>query len=205
MTDKIDTIRDDLAFMKAMASGDGRLLGVAGGHFFAAGVIYGLPLIAVWATLRGYLDLPLGLTSWASIYSTGVYLPVMGWLFLKDKGKVTPSAATRAFASLWGGVGATTIVMLIVIFTAGARLHVHEMWQVWTAICFTIYGAAWLGIAIVRRSPGWALVAAGSYLTAIANSFLIGGPDVLLGCAIGILLWLALPGLVMMRLSPRGA
>jgi hypothetical protein len=45
-------------------------------------------------------------------------------------------------------------------------------------------------------------VALGSYANAVANAFLIGrGPDLLLGVATVLVLWLALPGLVMIRRS----
>ncbi len=203
MSDKIDTIRDDLAFMKAVASDDGRMPRLVGAHFLAAGLIFGLPLFPVWATLRGFLDLPHGWTSWVSVWSTIVYVPVAVWFSWKLRGAPKPAGpSARAFGAVWGGIGLTTLVILFVIFRAAWSLHVPLMWQVWTAICFSLYGAAWLGVSIVRLDRRWALVAAGSYLTAIVNGLLIGGPDVLLGCAIGIILWLGLPGLVML-LSPR--
>ena len=203
MSNNIDTIRDDLAFMKSVASDDGRMPRLVGAHFLAAGLIYGLPLFPVWAVLRGYLDMPHGWTSWVSVWSTVVYIPVAIWLTFKLRGAAKPAGpSSRAFAAVWGSVGLTTLVMLFVIFRAGWALHVPLMWQVWTSICFALYGAAWLGASIGSRDGRWALVAAGSYVTAIVNGLLIGGPDALLGCAIGIILWLGLPGLMMM-LPPR--
>ncbi len=49
MTDEMQSIRSDLAFLKSMAADEGSLPWVVGACFFAAGVIYGLPIIAVWA------------------------------------------------------------------------------------------------------------------------------------------------------------
>ena len=198
MTD-LDTIRDDLAFMKALASDDGRPHVMAGAMFLGAGLIYGLPLFVVWATLRGLVDLSQGWTSWISLLSTAVYAPFTAWLAWRYRGtKAPPGPTSRAYAALWGTIGLTTLVVVFVIFWAGARLHVPMMWQVWCCVCFAMYGSAWLGVAIVTRRSAWALVAAGSYLNALVNAFLIGGPDILLGVAFGITLWLGAPGAAMM-------
>ena len=202
MTDQIETIRDDLAFMKALASDDGRLPGLAGGHLLAAGLIYGLPLFGVWATLRGLLDLPHGWTSWVSLWSTAVYLPVLAVVLYRDR-KVGKSPSVRAFGAIWSSLGLSTFAILTVIFTAATRLHFPEIWQLWPAACFALYGAAWWSAGVARHSWGLRLVGLGSYATAVINGFLIGTPDLLLGCAIGILLWLAAPGLALLLKAPR--
>jgi len=205
MTAQLESIRDDLAFMKALASDDGRLPGIVGAHFLAAGLIYGLPIFPVWAAARGLIDLPPGLASMVGIYSTIVYLPVMAWLFYRGRNaypRAAPSA--RAFSAIWSSVGLTTLAIVAVIFTAAWRLHEPRIWQLWPAACFTLYGAAWWSVSMARRSWGLRLVAIGSYATAVINGFLIGTPELVLGCAIGIQLWLSGPGLVML-LKARAA
>lgn len=193
----LDTLRDDLAFMKALASDDGRQDTTVGAMFVAAGLLYGLPLFVVWATLRGLLDLSAGWTPWVSLWSTVAYLPFVAWLGWRRRRSRAPMGPTgRAMAGLWGTVGLTTLVILFTIFWTDARMHVDWMWQVWCSICFALYGSAWLGVAIASRRRGWALVAAGSYLNAVVNALLIGGPDILLGVAVGITLWLGAPGVV---------
>lgn len=198
MTDQIQTLREDLAFMREVASDDGRMSPLVGAHFLAAGVIYGLPIVPVWATLRGYLDLPGPWTSQVSLWSTAVYLPVMAVLIWRGRGEAKPGPSARIFAAAWSGMGLTTFSILAVIFTAQVKLHEPQMWQLWTAICFSLYGAAWWGVSLTPGKGRWRWVAVGSYATAVVNGLLIGGPDVLLGCAFGILAWLAGPGLVIM-------
>ncbi len=55
---------------------------------------------------------------------------------------------------------------------------------------------------MLRPGRGWILVALGSLATALANSLLIGTPDEILGCAVGILVWLGAPGLMIMLHAP---
>ena len=201
MTDQIQTIREDLAFMKALANDEGRIPAIFGWHMLAAGLIYGVPIIPAWAIARGLLDLPMVWSSLVSLISTVVYLPVVIVLSLKGR-RLAPAEATgRQFLAGWAAVGLTTMVILAVIFIAAARLHEPRMWQVWTALCFALYGAAWLVVAITRRSGAWFLVAAGSYATAVVNACFISTPDVILGCGIGIIVWLAGPGLVILLQS----
>jgi len=206
MTVQLETIRDDLAFMKALASDDGRLPGIVGAHFLAAGLIYGLPIFPVWAAARGLIDLPPGFAGMAGVYSTIVYLPVLLWLFYRGRNAYPRAAPSiQAFGAVWSSVGMTTLAIVAVISTAAWRLHEPRMWQLWPAACFALYGAAWWSVSMARRGWGLRLVAIGSYATAVINGFLIGTPDLVLGFAIGILLWLSGPGLVMLLKAPRTA
>ena len=202
MSDQMQTLRDDLAFMKSMAADEGRLPWVVGACFLAAGLIYGLPVIAVWAQERGLIDIPGGWTNWVGVWSTVVFVPLQIALVVLGPKPKPGSSLGRAFIPAWSGIGLSTVVMVVVIFVAGARLHVPQMWQVWTSICFALWGAAWWVVAMLRPGRGWMLVALGSLATALANSFLIGTRDEILGCAVGILVWLGAPGLMIMLHAP---
>jgi magnesium-transporting ATPase (P-type) len=176
-----------------------------GASFLAAGLVYGLPIIAAWAKVRGLIDVPGHWDSQVGLWSTVVFIPLQLLVMWKAPKPAPGSATGRAFVPAWSGIGLTTIVMLAVIFIAGARLHVPLMWQVWTSICFALWGMAWWVVAMLRPGRGWIWVAVGSLLTALANAFLIGTPDEILGCAIGILVWLGAPGLMIMLSAPKQA
>ena len=198
MTDDLHALRDDLAFLKSVAADEGRLPWIAGANFLAAGLIYGVPLVAVWAQLRGLIDAPGPWTGQIALWSTALFVPLSILIALKGPKPTAGGAVGRSLVAAWSGVGLTTIVMVLVIFIAGDRLHVKLMWQVWTSICFALWGAAWWVVAILRPRRGWMLVALGSLATALVNSVLINTPDELLGCALGILVWLGGPGLMIM-------
>src|SRR3569833_2200699 len=129
MPDDIQSIRSDLAFLKSMAADEGDLPWGVGAGFFSAGLLYGLPVILVWAVLGGLVDLPRGWTSGVGLWSTAVYLPVIALIYLKGARPKPGAAVGRAFGVAWSGVGRVTVTMLAVIFIAGARLHVQLMWQ----------------------------------------------------------------------------
>jgi hypothetical protein len=201
MTDEMQSIRDDLAFLKSLAADDGPFPRVVGLQFLIPGVLYGAAAILAWAIVRGLVPLSDSFAGQLGLWTTVIYIPILIVLVLASR-RPPPGTASRAIAVAWSGVGLTTLSVIAVIFIAGARLHVPGMWQVWVSICFSLWGAAWWAFALLRHSRSWFIVAAGSMLTAVINACLIGTPEVILGCGVGILLWLAGPGLVI-TLSPR--
>jgi hypothetical protein len=202
MTDEMQSIRDDLAFLKALAADDGPLPRMAGIQFLLPGLIYGLSTLLAWAIMRGLVPLSQGFAGQLGLWPTVIYIPALIVLLFIAR-KPQPGTATRAIVGAWSGVGLTTLSMLAVIFIAGSRLHIPGVWQVWTSICFSLWGAAWWVFALLRRNKAWFVVAAGSFMTAIINATLIGTPEEILGCGLGILLWLGGPGLVI-TLRGRG-
>ena len=204
MTDDIRTIQSDLAYLREVAADEGKLPWIAGANFLAGGLIYGLPLLAVWAQMNGLIDIPGPWTGQSPLWETALFVPLSILIALKAPKPKPGGAVGRSLVAGWSGVGLTTIVMVLVIFIAGDRLPVKLMWQVWTSICFALWGAAWWVVAMLRPHRGWMLVALGSLATALVNSVLINTPYELLGCAIGILVWLGGPGLlIMLRDRPR--
>ena len=202
MSNEIQSIRDDLAFMKSMAADEGRLPWILGASFLAAGLIYGLPIIAAWAQTRGLINIPGPWTAQTGIWSTVVFVPLQIAMAVWGPKPKPGDSMARAFTPAWSGIGLITVVMLAVIFIAGARLHVALMWQVWTSLCFALWGACWWVVAMLRPRRGWMLVALGSLATAIANALLIGTREEVLGCAIGVLVWLGAPGFMIMLRAP---
>ena len=204
MTDEMQSIRDDLAFLKSLAADDGPFPRTVGLQFLAPGVLYGLAAVLAWAIVKGLVPLPESFAGQLGLWPTVVYLPIL--LVLIVTGRRPPAGtASRAMVVAWSGVGLTTLSMLAVIFIAGARLNVPGIWQVWTSICFSLWGAAWWAFAVLRRNRAWFIVAAGSLMTAVVNAVLIGTPEELLGCGLGILFWLGGPGLVItLRGASRG-
>ena len=201
MTDQIQSLRDDLAFLKTVASDEGRLPWSLGTSFLAAGVIFGLPVAAAWAQVRGLVAAgPWQLWMWigATVLFTGFQLALT-----KLGPKPQPGASLgRAFLPTWSGMGLITVVMVTVFFIAAARLHLWSIFEIWAAVCFALWGGAWWGVAMLRPGRGWMWVALGSFATAIANALLIGSSNEILGCALGVMVWLGAPGLMIMLNAP---
>ena len=98
MTDHIDSLREDIAYVRAIAADDGRIPRVIGANFLAVGLSYGLPIVLAWATLAGLVDLPRDWTSWVAIWSTALYLPISLALSRGFRGCVP----ARRCAPSWG-------------------------------------------------------------------------------------------------------
>lgn len=199
MNDQIESIREDLAFMRGLAADTGRLPGVFGAHLLLAAVVYGPPILLAWATLNGLVGLPEGWTSGIGLWSTLVYIPAMSVLIWKGpKGPPASSLTARTMGAAWAGMGLTTIAIIAAIFIAGARLHVPDIWQVWVCVCFGLWGAAWFAVEMLRPRRGWIWVALGSYAQVVINALLVGTPYLLLALGVGILLWLGGPGVTIL-------
>ncbi len=201
MTDEMQAIRDDLAFLKSLAADDGPLPRAMGLQLLIPGVLYGLAAVLAWAIMRGVVPLPASFAGQLGLWPTVIYMPILLLLIVMTR-RPPPGTATRAVVAAWSGVGLTTLSMVAAIFIGGARLHVDGIWQIWTSICFSLWGLAWWVLAVLRRDKAWFVVAAGSLLTAVINACLVGTPEHILVCGIGILFWLGGPGLII-ALSPR--
>jgi hypothetical protein len=202
VTDQMQTVREDLAFLKTVATDEGQLPWYLGASFFFASLIWGLPVVAIWAQQSGLMFSPGPWEGWIWLVATVVYIPFqIGLMLLSPKPK--PGASTgRAFLPTWAGMGLITVVMVAVIFIAGVRMHDRQVWQIWTSLIFAVWGGAWLGVAMLRPRHGWMWIALGSFANAMVNAFLINTPNETLGCAVGILLWMGGPG-VMIMLNAR--
>jgi uncharacterized membrane protein YkgB len=61
-------------------------------------------------------------------------------------------------------------------------------------MAFALYGGAWALLGLVRRRLSYAVVAVGSFCTAIVCAMLISTPAQWFVMGIGILAWVAGPG-----------
>ncbi len=200
MTDRAQSARSDLAFMKELAEDRGPLPSLLGSHLIAVGAPFGLNVVYAWAGLRGFVPWPEDpLLMWSWLPATLVYLPVLAVILIRSH-KMPLGPAGRAFSAAWTGVGVMTWVIIALLAIATPRVG-PSVWGVWPALAVTLYGGAWTVIALVRRRYWGLLVAAGCFATALACAALIGSPEHWLAMGLGLLLCLAVPGALMMRIG----
>jgi hypothetical protein len=197
-TDSARAARADLAFMRELAEDRGPLPWQLGAHMIAVGGTFGLNLIYTWAGLRGFVPWPEGeWNTWAWAPATVVYLPLVVWLTWRGK-REPQGPASRAFAAAWSGVGAMTAVVLgsliIATYTTG-----ENHFRVWPSLAMALYGGAWMAFSIAQRRHWGIGVAIGCFATALACSALIGTPEHWLAIGLGSLLFMAAPGIAMLR------
>jgi hypothetical protein len=197
MIDQARAAREDLAFMKELAEDRGPLPSILGAHMLAIGAPFGLNVIYAWAGMRGFVPWPADWEVWSFGPATAVYLPLLGLIMFKSR-HTTHGPASRAFAAAWAGVGLMTWVIIAILVIATPRTG-PQIWTVWPALAVSLYGGAWTSISLVRRRYWGLAVAAGCFATAIACAALINTPEHWLAMGLGLLFFLAAPGVVIMR------
>jgi len=200
MTDTIRAAQSDLAFMKAVAEDRGALPPILGAHLLAVGLPFGLNTLYVWAGIAGFVPWPDHLSDWmwwSWAPAAAVYLPAVVFLSLRSRG-LTLGPAARAFAASWTAVMLMTFAVVGVLVVASIRSGT-AFYAVWPSLAFALYGGAWTMTGVVRGRVLVLGVAAGCFLMALICAFMTGVNEQWLAVGIGLLLFMAAPGAVMMR------
>lgn len=197
MTDALSSARDDLAFLREVAEDRGPLPSHLGAHLFWPGLLYGLNVAYTWAGLAGFAPWPQDWYAWAYMPATVIYIPICIWLTL-DGRKQHWGPGARVFAAAWSGVSIMTLTVVGIVIAASVKTGVNYA-VVWPPIALALYAGAWLALGVALRRLWAILVAVGCSLSAILMGILTGAPEVWLVMGLGMLLFMAAPGAMMMR------
>jgi hypothetical protein len=205
MNDKAAAARDDLAFMRGLveaAGSRGQFLG--GSVFLAAGLIYSAQCLLQWAAFAGLIPIPNGGGLTLGLGPTVLFLLVLGWLIWRLRGAPIASSA-KAVNAAFSAAGLTNCIMIVVFLTVAWKLRQPLLWEIYPLMVFALQGAAWIIVFMLRRRLWMLAIGLGWYATAITMAVLINTLDYALVAGLALLLFMALPGLVMMRLARRSA
>jgi hypothetical protein len=170
MSENIDILKDDIAFMRAMAQEGRRAPLLGGASLLAAGLIYSAATLFCWAKTAKLIVVPdfwyLGVWPVATV----VYFLVMAVLIgrWRSTGKPGSAALTnRAFRWAWSAGGWAIMAIFAGSAVMGWRFHTWVVFATFPTIILAIYGAAWTISAVVsdRRWVRW--VAAGCFVAAV--------------------------------------
>lgn len=194
------SVYEDLAFMRALAGGDGtNFLRNFGEVYFAAGLCYGVQMIGHGAQLAfGWFNDSLT-GAILGLGPTAVFLLLLVWLNRRSGGHA-PSTISKAVGAAFGAVGVANIVMVVVVGLQAWRMQSLQVWLIYPCIVMALQGAAWMVAGMLRRRGWMGLVAAGWFATAIAMGAAIPNMAAYItALAAGTLLFMLLPGYAMMR------
>ena len=199
------SIREDAAFLRALAQGGAEGSAKDGAILLAVGLIFGVVSLQYWVLDSGLFRAPKALLPWLWLDGVVPFLIVLALITRKFRGQA-PGAASRALSAAWSGVGAAHIVAAIALAVGGLRLGLPLLasWA-FPVVLFSMYGAAWSVAFAARRRRAFALNAAGSYLTALLCGAAMGRPEEWLVLAGGLFLLVAIPGAGILRASRRPA
>jgi hypothetical protein len=201
--DDIQTVHDDIAYIRSLAH-EGRHAPLLAGRFLvAAAVVFGAANIGQWALLTGVIDAGRWAPVWLWIGAGLVFGAVLAVLTGRMKGKPGyQSAGNRAVGAastaVSNGIGSTWLGLMAWGLNSGD-------WSAMTAmpvVVFVAYGSAWIISGTMTKTRWMTLTGLGSYVGAVAMGWFAGDMAMYLVFAGMIFAVAFVPGLILMRQEP---
>ena len=201
---KIDEARADLAFMRALVEPDDRWLRQFGETYSAAGACYCTQMLLHAGQFVGLTPIN-GLGGLAiGVGPTVVFLGLLVWI-IRRNAPIRGNATARAVGSVFGAVGLTNLALVLIIGSIAWRMHSITIWLIYPCAVMVLQGMAWLVAFMMRRRSWMAVVAVGWFLTGLGMALFIDNMAGFVASAgVGMLLFMLLPGLWMLRRSQPG-
>jgi hypothetical protein len=204
MTDeKLQILKDDIAFMRALAQEGSSVPLLFGGIMVAAGLIFSAGAVGHWLLATEVLRLSpwFYMVNWLA--AGGLFSIALNILLRRASGRPGYSAGVnRATGAAWSGVGFAIFATFLGLTAVGVTTGLWEVMAVFPVLILALYGAAWF-VAGALSGKGWIkLVALGSFAGAVAMGALTGSSWQMLGYAGCLLLLAVLPGWLLMRQEP---
>jgi hypothetical protein len=208
MSEQTDTLKDDIAFMRAMAQDGRRGPMIGGASLVSAGVIFSIATLVCWAMAIGLIAAQdmwfLGVWVIAMAVHLGVMSILVGrWRRAGHSGAA--GAANRAFRWAWSACGWAIGVIFAGTALAAWRTHNWMVFANFPTIILALYGAAWLISAEMSDRKWMRWVAAGSFVAALGMALISDVGAGYLTFAAALILLAAAPGYVLMREQPSAA
>jgi hypothetical protein len=205
MTTDTETLRDDLAFLRALVQPDEGTYRTFGEGYLAAGLVYSGQMLLHVGQLFGLLPSD-GLAALAiGLGPTLVFLAVLAWRIRQGRGAQSGGLTGRAIGNVFGCAGLANFALVAVIGAVALREKSLTIWLIYPATVFVLQGAAWLFAFSLRRKAWLAWVALVMFGAAVAMGISITNmAGYLASATVGFAVGMALPGWIMMR-GPRGA
>jgi hypothetical protein len=196
----------DLAFMKALVEEGPRSQMMGGAAFLAGGLLYGFQCLVHWTQFVGITRLSDVFMLVFVIAITIAFLVVLGVVIWRDRRTGQRGVGTRALNAAFGGAGLANLVLCGVFGFVAWRESSQRIWLLYPVTICVVQGFAWYVAYMMRKRLWLALVSVGWYATAVGLGLLIGNvAGYVLLLAAALLLLMALPGGVMMRMASKSA
>ena len=201
--DQMQSMRDDIAYMKALAQ-EGRQTPILGGAMlFTSGVVFGLASLIHWAAFVGVLRIGnwgvLGVWMGAVV----LYMVILMFLIAKVKRQVgVRSAANRATRAVWSAIGGSIFVLGVSIAVVGYKYPHSAEGLLIPSIILALWGTGWAVQAAMANVRWMRWMAVAAWVAAPAVALVAGKPEQFLAYAGALVICAVIPGFVMMRQEP---
>lgn len=203
MTNDIERVKDDIAFMKELAKDDGSVLLASGIGLVVGGTVFGLMILRSFLMASGWLVWPEALRPLLPFDGVVLFFAIFIGIALRsgkrsDFRQMTVGATSRALWASWAAVGIGYLTAQIGLSAAGAS-------NLAGVTLFAFWGGGWFVVWAIYRQARFALVTMACYATAIAAGLLSPTPYGVLVLACGFFLLVALPGVFVVRRARAAA
>lgn len=203
MNDRVETLRDDIAFMRAMAE-EGRSAPLLGGAILTGmGLIYAAASLVQWAVLTHMINASPAILPYVWLAAVLISISVMAVFrrgLAAKPGAASP--ANRAVRIAWKGVGWAISAIYAALFVAVWKTGDVNLINFSPTIVLALYGVAWMVGALMISASWVRIVPWAAYAAAILLAWLIGDVNAWLAYAAALLLLATVPGLILTRQEP---
>ncbi len=198
--DDIQTVHDDIAYMRGLAT-DGRRAPLLGGSILiAAGLLFGGASVVHYGIDSGALALPPVAYAW--LWGGVSLLFFLALVVLQRRIGKLPGAmslANRAAGTAWMGVGLGISTASISMAVIGWKFDTAIPILLFPSLIFAVYGAGWAVSATVSGLKWQWVLAIAAWIAAPAIALLSGEPALWLAYAAGLFAFALLPGIALVR------
>jgi hypothetical protein len=198
-----ETARDDLAFMRALVSGEDGWSRQFAKVYTAAGACYAVQM-------AGHVGQHLNLLPGAGPIALAIgWLPSVVFLailmVIVRRRTTMPNAATaRATGAIFTSVGLANLMLCLSIGSVALRLHSLTIWLIYPCVVMILQGLAWMAAAMLRRRGWMTVVAIGWFAVGFAMAWFIDDmTGFIVAATVGIICFMLVPGLYLLRQGGR--
>lgn len=200
MTDQMQTVRDDIAYIRTLADEGRRGPPRGGAILLAAGLIWSATSLAAWIAYERRDVVPEGWQSGVWLVGMGVFLTTLALLIRSYRGKPGMSSVNnRVTRTAWSAAGWSIFVFVLAMVAACRRLNSNLPTVMIAPYVLSVYGVGWTVAASVSDQRWMTWTAVGSFAVAVIMGCLAASSAQYLAYAAALLLLMALPGWRLLR------
>ncbi len=200
MTDDIQSLRDDIAYLKAMAD-SGQSRGFGGGVLLmGAGAIFAAASVLQYFAMAHVGSITMATASLGWLAATATFMAVLVAVKLRWRADRAPSGSANV---AWKGVGIGCFAIFVALALASWRTQSPLLIEFSPSIIFVLYGAAWIAAGSAMRRAWMEWAGWGGFVAAGITAWFIGQPVSYLFYALGLMLLAFVPGVIFVTTASR--
>jgi len=196
----VQSAQDDLAFLRALVQTGDVMQRPFGESYLAGGLCYGAQLLLSGVDGLGLWPPAPAVSIAIAIAPTVIFCLLLAWIIRRARTGAPPAGMQRTIGKVFGCLGLSNLGLIVVVGAVALRERSLMTWLIYPCAVFVLQGAAWLVAYNLLRRPWMGLIAAGWMIAAAVMAIFIETMPVFIVVAgVGLMLFMALPGWLILR------